>query len=104
MQALSGTKISIVNGSALLDDTAYDPNPVTIEAGQNVTWVNDDLDAHTVTSGACGQEDVGEEFNSGYMGPHRTFSHMFEEAGEYDYFCMIHPNMVGTVVVEADAQ
>jgi plastocyanin len=103
-EEVNGTKVSIVNGSALLDDMAYDPNPVTIEAGQNVTWVNDDLDPHTVTSGAFGTEEAGEQFNSGYMGPHRTFTQMFEEEGEFEYYCEIHPNMVGTVVVEADAQ
>ena len=101
-EGINDTRVSIVNGSALLEDTAYDPNPVTVTAGQNVTWINDDLDPHTVTSGAFGTEEAGEQFDSGYMGPHRTFSHMFDETGEYQYFCEIHPNMVGTVIVEAD--
>jgi plastocyanin len=99
-EEVNGTRVSIVNGSAFLEDTAYDPNPVTVAAGQNVTWINDDLDPHTVTSGAFGKEEAGEQFDSGYMGPHRSFSHMFEEEGEYQYFCEIHPNMVGVVMVE----
>lgn len=97
---VEGTRVSIVPGSAFLNDTAYDPNPVTVSVGDNVTWVNDDPDPHTVTSGSIGAPDAGEEFDSGYMGPHRSFTHRFDAAGEFDYFCLIHPNMVGTVVVE----
>jgi plastocyanin len=100
---VNGTSVSIVSGSALLEDTAFDPNPVTISAGQNVTWVNNDLDPHTVTSGAFDSEGSGQEFNSGYMGPHRAFSHLFDEAGVFPYYCQIHPNMVGSVIVEPAA-
>lgn len=98
--AVEGTRVSMVPGAAFLNDTAYDPNPVTVSVGDNVTWVNDDPDPHTVTSGSIGAPDAGEEFDSGYMGPHRSFTHRFDAAGEFDYFCLIHPNMVGTVVVE----
>jgi plastocyanin len=97
---VEGTRVSMVPGAAFLNDTAYDPNPVTVSVGDNVTWVNDDPDPHTVTSGSIGAPDAGEEFDSGYMGPHRSFTHRFDAAGEFDYFCLIHPNMVGTVVVE----
>jgi plastocyanin len=45
-------------------------------------------------------EDAGAEFDSGYMGPHSTFSFTFEQGGEYEYFCELHPNMIGTVVVD----
>ena len=97
---VEGVRVSIVPGAAFLNDTAFDPNPVTIQVGDNVTWVNDDPDPHTVTSGSIGAPDAAQEFDSGYMGPNRAFTHRFDEAGEYDYFCIIHPNMVGTVVVE----
>jgi plastocyanin len=42
-------------------------------------------------------EDAGEEFDSGYMGPQNTFSIMFEERVEFEYFRELHPEMVGTV-------
>jgi plastocyanin len=38
-------------------------------------------------------------FDSGIMGPVATFEHTFTEAGEYPYFCLLHPNQVGTVIV-----
>lgn len=96
---VEGTRVSIVPGSAFLNETAYDPNPVTVGVGENVTWVNDDPDPHTVTSGSFATPEAGQEFDSGYMGPNRSFTHRFDTAGEYEYFCIIHPNMVGTVIV-----
>jgi plastocyanin len=99
-EEVNGTRVSIVSGSASLEDTAYDSNPVAVSAGQNVTWVNDDLDPHTVTSGTFGSEASGQVFDSGYMGPHRAFSHLFDSDGVFPYYCQIHPNMVGTVIVE----
>jgi plastocyanin len=99
---VEGTRVSIVPGAAFQNETAYDPNPVTVNVGENVTWVNDDPDPHTVTSGSIGAPDAGQEFDSGYMGPNRSFTHRFDTAGEFDYFCIIHPNMVGTVVVEEE--
>jgi plastocyanin len=38
-------------------------------------------------------------FDSGIMTPGATFEHTFTEAGEFPYFFVLHPNMVGTVIV-----
>ncbi|MEW6605553.1 MAG: plastocyanin/azurin family copper-binding protein [Thermoproteota archaeon] len=89
-----------VSGSAFLNETAYSPNPIEIENGETVTWVNRDFDPHSVTSGSFGDENAGQEFDSGYIGPQGMFSFTFEDEGEFDYFCAIHPNMVGTVIVD----
>jgi plastocyanin len=94
------TEGTIVSGSAFLNETAYSPNPIEIERGDKVTWINKDFDPHTVTSGSFGDKDAGKAFDSGYMGPQSTFSHRFENRGEFEYFCELHPNMVGTVVVD----
>jgi len=93
-------KVTITSGAAFQNETAYDPNPITVQRGDNVTWINNDLDPHTVTSGTFGDDNAGDDFESGFLGPHRTFSHVFDKTGEFDYFCEIHPNMVGKVVVE----
>jgi plastocyanin len=60
---------------------------------------------HTVTSGT-GPSDTstGKQFDSGLSGPTvliagKTFSHQFTKAGEFPYFCRIHPTLVGKVVV-----
>ncbi|MDP8888595.1 MAG: multicopper oxidase domain-containing protein [Thermoproteota archaeon] len=91
------TGVSIVPGSSSLTDDSYDPNPAQVSVGGTVTWTNDDSQPHTATSG----ENVTPDgvFDSGIMGPAATFEHTFTEAGEYPYFCLLHPNMVGTVSV-----
>lgn len=100
--AAAASRISIVSGAPSLADRAYSPNPVNIDAGNNVTWTNNDFQVHTVTSGD-GPTDpsLGQDFDSGLttLQPGKTFSHIFDSAGEFSYFCQIHPVMVGQVVV-----
>jgi plastocyanin len=100
--ANTGTSVSIVSGSSSLTDTAYQPNPIQVSVGNTVTWTNNDSQPHTVTSGSNGQPD--NKFNSSpnfspLLNPGQTFSFTFTQAGNYPYFCMLHPNMVGTVSV-----
>ncbi len=96
---------TIVPGASTLTDTAYSPNPIEVTVGQTVLWTNDDSAFHTVTSGSAGAPDVGKAFDSGLTGPTaltskgKTFEHKFDTAGEYPYFCTLHPAMVGTVMV-----
>jgi plastocyanin len=56
---------------------------------------------HTVTSGhGSSSPDVGSEFDA-QLQVGKTFSHTFDKAGDYPYFCRIHePNMAGSVAVE----
>ena len=91
------TSVSIVPGSSSLTTDAYQPNPVQVSTGGTVTWTNDDAQPHTATSGENATPDG--TFDSGIMAPAATFEHTFTAAGEYPYFCLLHPNMVGTVSV-----
>jgi plastocyanin len=75
------------------------PNPIQVGVGDTVTWTNDDAQPHTATSGQNATPDG--TFDSGIMAPQATFEHTFTEAGEYPYFCLLHPNMVGTVSVSS---
>lgn len=95
-------KVSIIPGSTSKTQNAFDPNPVQVKVGDTVTWTNNDSTPHTVTSGSNGQPDG--KFNSSpnlnpLLAPGQTFQHTFEQAGQYQYFCALHPNMVGTVSV-----
>jgi plastocyanin len=98
----TATSVSIVSGASSLTDTAYQPNPVEVSVGDTVTWTNDDTQPHTVTAGAnaqpSGEFDSSPNFNP-LLAPAQTFEHTFTQAGEYPYYCALHPNMVGTVSV-----
>ncbi len=80
----------------------YIPATITIDVGGEVTWTNDDTLAHTVTSGTPGDsESVGALFDSSIFMGGLTWSHTFNDLGEFPYFCMIHPWMEGMVIVGA---
>ena len=75
----------------------YLPSAITISAGQKVSWSNADSAAHTVTSGtATGTTGV---FDSGIFMSGSVYEFTFDDAGTYDYFCMVHPWMTGKVLV-----
>lgn len=79
----------------------YIPADVTVDVGGDVTWTNDDTAAHTVTSGTA-EEGPDGNFDSSLFMAGAEFSVTFEEEGEFPYFCMVHPWMVGTVTVMAE--
>ncbi len=94
----------IKSGSSSLTTDAYSPNPIEINVGDTVTWTNRDSTPHTVTSGTAGTPDGKFDSSPNFnplMAPQQTFSHTFTEAGEFPYYCGLHPNMVGTVIVAA---
>ncbi len=93
--------ISLPEGSGVpgCDETneCYIPFNVSISAGDEVTWSNDDTAAHTVTSGMPGSPDGN--FDSSLFMAGDTFSVTLDESGEYPYFCMVNPWMIGNISV-----
>jgi len=73
---------------------SFQPASVTVPVGTSVTWSNQDSAAHTTTS------DTG-VWGSGNLTTGASFSFTLKRAGTFHYHCMIHPNMMGTVVVQA---
>jgi predicted secreted protein with PEFG-CTERM motif len=94
--------VSLPQGSGApgCDETneCYLPYMVTVNPGDEVVWSNDDSAAHTVTSGTPSGGSDG-NFDSGLFMAGTTFAHTFDTLGEYDYFCMVHPWMMGQVFV-----
>ena len=80
------------------NNRCYLPYSTTISKGGTVTWSNDDTAAHTVTSGTPVEGPSG-AFDSSLMMAGSTFSVTFDQSGEYPYFCMVHPWMVGHIIV-----
>jgi len=73
-------------------DFTYIPDTLTVEVGQTVRWTNYDTDVHNV---------VGEGIESDTLNEGDTFTFTFKEEGTYDYICIFHPWMEGSVIVEA---
>jgi plastocyanin len=89
--AEEGRVVSIIGNSG---SNSYNPNPIEIEVGDTVTWINNDSSPHTVTTSSSKSN-----FDSDVLRRGETFSFTFDREGEYPYFCTLHPSMVGTVVV-----
>lgn len=141
-------QISIVSDATRLTNTAYQPNPINIKAGDTIEWTNDDTSPHTVTEksrsttnnedsedksssgivekivdeiitnivvnignnmgGGRGDDDNSSfqdnslssaQFDSGIMQTGQTFRHTFNNPGTFEYYCAVHPSMVGEIVV-----
>ena len=94
--------ISVPEGTGTpgCDETnaCYIPFNVSISAGEEITWSNDDTAAHTVTSGSPADGPDG-NFDSGLFMAGGIFSTTLDESGEYPYFCMVHPWMTGNITV-----
>lgn len=75
-----------------IKDFKYNPPALTIHAGDRVTFVNDDDEAHTVTA-------TDKSFDSEGLDTAGTWQHVFVKPGTYRYFCELHPYMKATIVV-----
>jgi len=104
--AFAATTVTNAPGSSVpgCEDTAegcFIPSPVTIDMGGTVTWENNDTAAHTATGGSATEGPSG-VFDSSLIMAGSSFSHTFEDAGTFDYFCMVHPWMAGAVMVSSE--
>src|SRR4051794_22742021 len=89
----------LASGQALAADAqvkianfTFDPSTLTVKAGTTVTWVNADDIPHVVS------EKDG-KFRSPALDTDDKFSQVFSTAGTVEYFCAIHPHMVGKIVI-----
>ncbi len=92
--AVRSNKVSIVENSWNPEVTeSYAPKVVEVELGGTITWTNDDTVVHTVT------EEESASFDSGFIQAGAQWQHTFEQPGQYNYYCTLHPWMKGIVLV-----
>jgi plastocyanin len=72
---------------------AFTPQILTVHPGTTVTWTNTDEEPHTVTS-------TTKAFGSGALDTGGTYRFTFTKAGEYAYYCALHPHMTGKIIVK----
>ena len=80
-----GTEVTI-------DNFTFSPASLTVKVGTTVTWKNHDDIPHTVVSAG--------KFRSKTLDTDDGFSFTFTAAGDYKYFCSLHPHMTGMIKVE----
>ena len=77
----------------MIDNFVYSPVPLTVKVGATVTWINHDDIPHTVDS-------TQGKFKSAALDTDDKFEFKFTEAGEYPFYCRIHPKMTGKIIVQ----
>ncbi len=70
----------------------YGPNVVRVHVGDQVTFINDDDEVHTVTAS-------DHSFDSAGMDTKDSWKHVFTKPGKVSYYCELHPYMKATVIV-----
>jgi plastocyanin len=77
----------------MIDNFVYNPVPLTVKVGTTVTWINHDDIPHTVDSPEG-------KFKSAALDTDDKFEYRFTAAGEYPFYCRIHPKMTGKIIVQ----
>jgi plastocyanin len=83
---------SISNTTIRIKNFEFYPASITVKVGSTVWWVNQDYDSHRIV--------FADKMDSNVLVPGQSYSRKFDQVGRYDYSCMIHPTMYGTIVVE----
>jgi plastocyanin len=98
----AGASLTIPEGASVQGNPSYEPDPLTITAGDTVEVSNQDNVPHTVTSGT-GPEDAesGSQFDTSIIdaGATAQVDAASLAAGDYPYYCSVHPYMLGTLKV-----
>lgn len=81
-----------------IDNFVFQPQDLTVPVGTRITWTNDDDIPHLVVE--IPQTNGDPAFRSPALDTEDTFSFTFDKPGVYDYFCALHPHMVGKIIVE----
>jgi plastocyanin len=99
----TGTTLNILEGASAQGSPDFDPDPLKVKKGDEVSVVNQDTLPHTVTSGTGNSDpDKGKLFDTNIIngGASAKISLAEVDPGEYNYFCTIHEYMKGKIVVE----
>ena len=97
--AVAAATLPLHSGAARAEDIAvhidnftFEPKDLTVKVGSTVTWKNRDDIPHTVVCAG--------KFRSKTLDTDDSFTFTFTSAGDYKYFCSLHPHMTGMIKVE----
>ena len=93
MLALGGVAAQDATNVITIDNFTFSPKELTVAVGTTVKWVNHDDIPHLVVEKKT-------TFRSKALDTDDSYSYTFTSAGTFDYFCALHPHMVGQVIVK----
>jgi amicyanin len=92
--ALTGAgAASAEEAKVVIDNFTFGPAALTVKVGTTVKWENHDDIPHSVV-------DKNKAFRSPALDTNESYTFTFTSAGTYDYFCGLHPHMVGKIIVQ----
>jgi plastocyanin len=93
MLAVASVMAQDTTNVVTIDNFTFTPRELTVAVGTTVTWINHDDIPHLVVN-------KDKAFRSKALDTNDSFSYTFASAGTFDYFCGLHPHMVGKVIVK----
>jgi plastocyanin len=88
------SQASVSANTIAIKNFAFDPQTMTVKAGSIVRWENRDPVPHRIMF------TDKTESGSDALSPSQSYSKKFDRAGRFSYYCTIHPDMTGTIIVE----
>jgi plastocyanin len=95
--------LTILEGSATQGNPDFDPDDLTVKKGQTILVDNVDTMPHTVTNGGGPSDSTsGKIFDTSIIngGEYKVLETADVDPAKYDYYCTVHPYMVGTLTVQ----
>ena len=93
MLALGAVAAQETTNVITIDNFTFSPKELTVAVGTTVKWDNHDDIPHLVVEN-------NRTFRSKALDTDDSYSYTFTSAGTFDYFCALHPHMVGQVIVK----
>jgi plastocyanin len=79
--------------TVIIEGTRFQPETLTVRAGDTVVWVNKDLFPHSATASNA-------TFNSEVIAAGASWRYVARKKGEFAYTCVFHPTMTAALVVK----
>jgi plastocyanin len=92
------SQASVSGNTITIKNFAFTPRTMTVKTGSIVRWENQDSIPHRIIFIDKDGQDT--PVDSRVLSSSQSWSNKFDQPGTYPYYCKIHPEMTGTVIVE----
>jgi len=92
------SQASVSENTITIKNFAFTPRTLTVKTGSIVRWENQDSSLHRIIFIDKDGQDISGDYS--VLSSTQSWSKKFDQPGTYPYYCKIHPEMTGTVIVE----